>query len=80
MMGIPIAGESYTYCDNASAVLNLSVPESMLKKKSNAIAYHYMHGSVAVKEQVLAHKSSETNLADLMIKCLPSRDKQNTHI
>jgi hypothetical protein len=37
MMGIPIAGPSYIYCDNNSVVINSSRPPSTLKKKSNSI-------------------------------------------
>jgi hypothetical protein len=40
MMGITIDGPSYVFCDNQSVVANSSRPESLLKKKSNAIAYH----------------------------------------
>jgi hypothetical protein len=35
MMGIPIDGPASVFCDNNSVV-----PESQLKKKHNAIAYH----------------------------------------
>jgi hypothetical protein len=38
IMGIPIAGLSYVYCDNNSVVMNTSAPASTLKKKINSIA------------------------------------------
>jgi hypothetical protein len=40
MMGIPIDGPANVYCDNQSVFKNCSVPETTLKKKHNAIAYH----------------------------------------
>lgn len=39
MMGIPLDGPTYMYCDNNSVVCNTTMPESTLKKKSNSIAY-----------------------------------------
>jgi len=43
MMGVPIDGPCNVKADNMSMVRNSSVPESQLKKKSNLIAYHYVH-------------------------------------
>jgi hypothetical protein len=70
MMGIPIAGPSYIYCDNNSVVTNSSSPASTLKKKSNSIAYHCVRESVAADEQRVAYESTHTNLADLLTKPL----------
>ena len=39
MFGIPIDGPVNVFCDNQGVVKNLSVPESMLMKKHNAINY-----------------------------------------
>jgi hypothetical protein len=40
MMGVPIEGAANVFCDNQSVFKNCSFPESTLKKKHNAIAYH----------------------------------------
>jgi hypothetical protein len=40
MMGIPILTPCLTLCDNETTIHNSTVPESTLKKKHNAIAYH----------------------------------------
>ena len=40
MFGIPIAGSANVFCDNDSVVVNCTKPESTIKKKHNAIAYH----------------------------------------
>jgi hypothetical protein len=40
MFGVPIEGPTNVYCDNEAVVSNTTRPESTLKKKHNAIAYH----------------------------------------
>jgi hypothetical protein len=70
MMGIPISGPSYIYCNNNSAVINSSSPASTFKKKSNLIAYHCVRGSMVKDNQWVACESTPTNLADLMTKPL----------
>jgi hypothetical protein len=71
MMGIPISGPSFVYCDNNSVVINSSRPASTLKKKSNSIAYHYVRESVARDEQRVTYENTTTNLADLLTKSVP---------
>jgi hypothetical protein len=71
MLGIPISESSYIFCDNNSVVCNTTKPESTLKKKSNAIAYHCVREAVAMKEVLIAYEPTDTNLADLMTKALP---------
>ena len=41
MFGIPIEGPTNVYCDNEAVTKNTTIPESMLKKKHNSIAYHW---------------------------------------
>ena len=40
MMSIPLDGLTLLFCDNNAVVKNSTRPESVLKKKHNAIAYH----------------------------------------
>ena len=40
MFGVPIDGPANVFCDNCGVVKKLSIPESMLMKKHNAINYH----------------------------------------
>ena len=68
MMGIPIEGHAHVRIDNMSVVNNTTKPESMLKKKSNAIAYHFVQESVASGMCKIAYEPLETNLADLLTK------------
>ena len=58
-------------CDNAAVVLNASKPESTLKKKHNAIAYHRVHEAQADGVVRIAKEDGETNLADILTKSLP---------
>ena len=68
MMGIPIEGHAHVRIDNMSVVNNTMKPESMLKKKSNAIAYHFVCESVTSGMCKIAYEPLETNLANLLTK------------
>jgi hypothetical protein len=80
MMGVPIDGPTYVYCDNMSVVHNTSSPESMLKKKSNSIAYHAVREAVAMGEILIAYIKTNNNVADLMTKVLPNSEKRSALI
>jgi hypothetical protein len=71
MMGIPLDGETSVFCDNESVFKNSTVPESTLKKKHNAIAYHRTREALAAGIVRIAWETGETNLADLLTKLLP---------
>ena len=68
MMGVPIDGPTNMRVDNMSVVNNTTRPESMLKKKSNSIAYHYVRENVAAKVIKIYYEPTETNLADMLTK------------
>ena len=53
------------FCDNMSVVYNTTAPESMLKKKSNAIAYHAVREAVSMGELLITYIRSEQNIADV---------------
>jgi hypothetical protein len=71
MFGIPIDGPANVYCDNNSVVINSSRPESTLKRKHNAIAYHKVRESIAQGTIRITKEPGESNLADLLTKPLP---------
>ena len=71
MMGIAVDGPTNVFCDNESVVKNTTRPESTLKKKHNAIAYHRVREAQAAGIVRISHEPGETNLADLLTKCLP---------
>ena len=71
MMGIPLDGETNVFCDNESVFKNSTQPESVLKKKHNAIAYHRTREAQAAGLVRIAWEEGETNLADILTKLLP---------
>jgi hypothetical protein len=79
-MGVPIDGPTYIYCDNMSVVHNTTAPESMLKKKSNSIAYHMVREAVAMGEILISYIPTDHNVADLMTKVLPGGERRDTLI
>ena len=70
MMGVPFEGPTDVFCDNESVVKNVSRPESVLKKKHNAIAYHRCRESQAAGTTRIAWEDGKYNLADLLTKPL----------
>jgi transposase InsO family protein len=80
MMGVPIDGPSYMFIDNKSVVHNTSSPTSMLKKKSNSIAYHFVREAVAMGEVLIGWIKSEDNIADVMTKVLSNGEKRDALI
>ncbi|CAJ1933829.1 unnamed protein product [Cylindrotheca closterium] len=82
MMGIPIQGYCHTCVDNMSVVKNSSVPESQLKKKSNAVAYHYIRSRCAIDILRIEWIISAENLANVLTKIQPGTvcDRLMEHI
>lgn len=66
-----IDGPTSMFCDNDSVVKNTTRPESQLRKKSNAIAYHKSRESQAAGTLRLAKEDGDTNVSDLLTKLLP---------
>ena len=59
-----------------SAFANSSIPDSTLKKKSQSIAYHFMCEGAARDEWRMSYVNTHSNEADLLMKTLPSGEKQ----
>ena len=77
MMGVEIVGPSYLYGDNMSVINNTSKPESILRKKSNSICYHFVREAVAFKECLTAHIPTLENWADLLTKVLSGKKRRD---
>jgi hypothetical protein len=75
MFGVPIEGPANVFCDNRGVIKNVSIPESTLMKKHNAINYHAVREAVAAGILRVGKEDGETNLADLLTKVL-TREKQ----
>jgi hypothetical protein len=70
MFGIPIDGPANVYCDNQAVHMNITIPESTLKKKHHSICYHRCRESIASNTMRVAKQGTEKNLADLFTKIL----------
>ena len=71
MFGVPIEGATNVFCDNEAVTKNAMFPESTLKKKHNAIAYHRTREAVAAGTIRVTKEDGKTNLADILTKPLP---------
>ena len=60
-----------------SVVNNSSVPESVLRKKSNSIAYHYVRSKCAEDLLRITYENTKTNLADILTKVLSGATKKH---
>ena len=52
------------------------MPDSTLKKKSQSIAYHFVHEGSARGEWQTAYVNTHDNEADLLTKLLPNGEKR----
>jgi hypothetical protein len=70
MFGVPIEGPVNVFCDNHGVMKNVSVPESTLMKKHNAINYHAVQEAIAAGILRVRKEDGKMNLADLLMKVL----------
>jgi hypothetical protein len=80
MMGVAIDGPTYVYGDNMSVVHNTQRPESVLKKKSNAICYHTVREYTAMGDSIIGHIPSVNNSSDICNKAVPGGQKRDNLI
>jgi hypothetical protein len=64
-------GYTHVKVDNMSVINNTSLPESMLKKKSNSIGYHYVRERAASGAISVGYEPTQSNLADMLSKSQP---------
>ena len=67
-MGILVNNPTFIYSDNQSVLWNTTVPESSLKKKSCAVAYHFYREGVARNEWLTAYVRTNLNPSDILTK------------
>jgi hypothetical protein len=68
MFGVEIDGPVNVFCNNRGVVKNISIPESTLMKKHNAINYHSVREAVAAGILRVGKEDGKTNLVDLLKK------------
>ena len=76
MMGIAVEGPPCIYGDNQSVLANTTIPDSTLKKKSQSIAYHFVHDGAATDEWRTSYVVTHGNEADLLMKQLHHGEKR----
>jgi hypothetical protein len=65
MFGVSFDGPAKCILLNNGVVKNVTIPESMLAKKQNAINYHTVREAVAAKMIRMGKEDGMTNLSDL---------------
>ena len=80
MMGISCDDPTFVYGDNQSVLANTTIPDSMLKKKSQSIAYHFVREGAARDEWRMTYVNTHENEADLLTKQLPSGEKRKSFV
>jgi hypothetical protein len=76
MMGIPCEGPTCIHGDNQSVLPSYGVPDSILKKKSQSIACHFVGEGAARDEWRTSYVNTDENEAGLLTKLLPSGEKR----
>jgi hypothetical protein len=76
IFGIPSDSPTNVFCDTEAVTKNVTLPESTLKKKHNAIAYHRSREAVAAGTIRVAKEDGKTNLADVLTKPLAQMTKE----
>ena len=70
MIGIPCELPAFIQGDNQSVLVNTTIPDSTLKKKSQSICYHFVREGVARDEWRTSYVNTHDNNADLLTKIL----------
>ena len=82
MFGIPCEEPTFIYGDNQSVLANTTNPSSQLKKKSNAITYHFVREGIARDEWRTTYIDTDdiTHLTYLPSLCLLGRSKRSMSV
>ena len=80
MMGVPVTNPCFVYGDNQSVLWNTSIPDSVIKKKSNSIAYHFVREGCARGEWRTAYVPTDRNPSDVLTKSLPAGEDRKRKV
>jgi hypothetical protein len=67
-LGVEIHGATHLFGDNGSVVTSSSVPESPLRKRHQALAYHFTREAIASGAVDFRHLPGDLNPADILSK------------
>ena len=79
-MGIQIDLPAYILVDNQYVLCNTSKPDSILKKKSSSIAFHFVCEGTAKDEWRNSYINTHSNPADMLTKSLAVGEKRSKFI
>ena len=69
--GAPIDGPTWMFGDNESVIKSYTIPQSVLKKRHNALSYHRVCKACAAHIINFIHIPGTENVADVLTKFLP---------
>ena len=75
-MGIACLDPTFVYADNQYVLANTTMPMSMLKKKADSIAYHFVREGCTKDEWRTTYVNTHENPSDILTKPLPSEEKR----
>ena len=78
--GIPVVGPACIHGDNQSILASCGIPDSVLKKKSQSIAYHVLREGAARAEWCTSYVNTNDTESDLMTTLLPSGEKRQAFV
>ena len=67
-LGVPVYGTTFLFGDNESVVKSGSIPHSRLKKRHNALSYHFVREAIAAGLIRFFHIPGDCNPADILSK------------
>ena len=76
MMVIPCEGPAFIQGDNQSILVNTTIPKSIINKKNQSIAYHFVREGATRDEWRTTYVNNHNNAADLLTKLMPSGEKR----
>ena len=76
IMGIPVDEPSFMFGDNQSVLANTANPGSTTNKKAQLICFHFIRECCACDEWRTAYVKTCKNVANLLMKYLPNREKR----
>ena len=80
MMGISCDNPMFIYGDNQLVLANTTIPDSMLKKKSQSITYHFVRKGAAKDKWQMTYVNTHENEADLLTKQLIPGEKRMSFV
>ena len=76
MFGIHVDEPAFVYGDNQSVLWNTTIPDSMLKKKTASVSYHFVREGVSANKWRTTYVNTKENPSDILTKNLPAGESR----